>query len=109
MKSCDRLEVLLSEYADGSADPRTRRIVERHVQMCDRCRLRLEQAARVGRQLQRLTLLPPGIATRAPRLRRRLEARGLHARHARRRRLSLATALLLIALVGSLSLLYVLH
>lgn len=73
MTSCADLEVLLSEYADGASDPRTRRIVERHVQICPRCRARVAAAARVSDQLRRLPLLPPGVATRVARFRRALE------------------------------------
>lgn len=75
MLKCADLEVLLSDYADGVADTRARRMVEQHVQLCERCRRRLQLARRVGLQLQRLPLLPPGIASRVGRFRRRLELR----------------------------------
>ena len=75
MLSCVDLEVLLSDYADGIADARTRRIVERHVQLCERCRERVQSAYQVAQQLRRLSLLPPGMSNRAARFRRRLEAR----------------------------------
>lgn len=77
MISCANLEVLLSDYADGVADARTRRIVEQHVQLCDRCRQRLIRTRRLAQQLQRLSLLPPGISSRVGRFRRRLEARSV--------------------------------
>jgi anti-sigma factor RsiW len=80
MMNCADLEVLLSDYADGAADARTRRIVERHVQLCDRCRLRVQRARQVGLQLQRLPLLPPGISSRVGRFRRRLEGRSARGR-----------------------------
>ena len=73
MLRCADLEVLLSDYADGVADARTRRIVEQHVQLCQRCRHRLGRARQVAQQLQRLPLLPPGLSSRVGRFRRRLE------------------------------------
>lgn len=80
MLNCADLEVLLSDYADGVADARARRMVERHVLLCDRCRLRLRRARQIGQQLQRLPLLPAGIASRVGRFRRRLETRATHSR-----------------------------
>lgn len=80
MLNCADLEVLLSDYADGVADARTRRIVELHVQLCNRCRLRVQRARQVGLQLQRLPLLPPGISSRVGRFRRRLESRAVRDR-----------------------------
>lgn len=75
MLNCADLEVFLSDYADGVADARARRMVEQHVQLCDRCRQRVQRARQIGLQLQRLPLLPPGISSRAGRFRRRLESR----------------------------------
>jgi anti-sigma factor RsiW len=69
MPDCTELELLLSDYADGIADERTRRIVERHVQLCSRCRQRVQAAYR------RLPLLPAGVSSRVGRFRQRLEAR----------------------------------
>lgn len=80
MLSCTDLEVLLSDYADGVADARARRIVELHVLLCDRCRLRLRRARQISLQLQRLPLLPAGISSRVGRFRRRLEARASRSR-----------------------------
>lgn len=80
MLNCADLEVLLSDYADGVADARGRRMVEQHVQLCDRCRQRLRRARQVGQQLQRLPLLPPGISSRVGRFRRRLETRAVRSR-----------------------------
>lgn len=73
MIRCSDMEVLLSDYADGIADARTRRIVERHVQLCERCHRRLQADAQLAQQLRRLSLLPPGVASRVTRFRRRLE------------------------------------
>lgn len=74
MIRCHHMEVLLSDYADGIADARTRRIVERHVQLCERCRRRVKADADLAQQLRRLSLLPPGVASRVARFRRRLES-----------------------------------
>lgn len=74
MLKCAELELFLSEYADGTSDARTRRIVEQHVQLCARCRQRVLRARQIGIQLQRLTLLPPGMSSRVARFRRRLDA-----------------------------------
>jgi anti-sigma factor RsiW len=75
MPDCTELELLLSDYADGIADERTRRIVERHVQLCSRCRQRVQAAYQVAQQLRRLPLLPAGVSSRVGRFRQRLEAR----------------------------------
>jgi anti-sigma factor RsiW len=82
MIRCSDMEVLLSDYADGIADARTRRIVERHVQLCARCRQRVQVDHQFAQQLRRLSLLPPGVSSRVTRFRRRLEA---HAQRDRRR------------------------
>jgi|GEM_PF-5035363 len=74
MLSCADIEVLLSDYADGSTNPRTRRIVEQHVQLCERCRRRVQMSRQVALQLRRLPLLPTGVSSRVARFRRRLEA-----------------------------------
>ena len=74
MIRCSAMQVLLSDYADGIADPRTRRIVERHVQLCDICRERVQADYQMAQQLRRLSLMPAGISSRMARLRRRLEA-----------------------------------
>lgn len=78
MVSCTDIEPLLSDYADGIADERARRIVERHVQLCSRCQLRVQAAHQVAQQLRRLSLLPAGVSSRTARFRRRLEARAMH-------------------------------
>ena len=70
---CAELEPLLSEYADGMADERGRRIVERHIQLCRACHDCVLLARQLAQQITRLSLLPLGIADRAPRLRRQLE------------------------------------
>ena len=75
MVRCVYPEVLLSDYADGIADARARRIVERHVQLCEQCRQRVQRAHQIAQQMRRLPLLPPGVASRVARSRRRLEAR----------------------------------
>lgn len=75
MIRCTDMEPLLSEYADRTTDERIRKIVERHIQLCDRCRTRLARAEQVSEHLQRLPLLPPGVASRMGRFRRRLDAR----------------------------------
>ncbi len=77
MLDCTDLEPLLSDYADGIADERTRRIVERHVQLCSRCRQRVQAAYQVAQQLRRLPLLPAGMSSRVARFRQRLEARSM--------------------------------
>ena len=70
---CIRVEPLLSDYADGIADERGRRIVERHLQLCRPCYDGVLVARQLGQQLMRLSLLPIGVSDRTPRLRRRLE------------------------------------
>lgn len=70
---CIELTSLLSDYADGIADERGRRIVERHIQLCRPCHDGVLLARRLGQQLMRLSLLPLGVADRTPRMRRRLE------------------------------------
>jgi anti-sigma factor RsiW len=75
MIRCADMEPLLADYADGTADERTRRIVERHIQLCDRCRSRLDRAVQVSGQLRRLPLLPAGVSSRMGRFRRRLDVR----------------------------------
>jgi anti-sigma factor RsiW len=75
MLDCTDLETLLSDYADGIANERTRRIVERHVQLCTRCRQRVKASHQVAQQLRRLPLLPAGVSSRVARFRQRLEAR----------------------------------
>lgn len=77
MVSCTDIEPLLSDYADGIADERARRIVERHVQLCSRCRQRVQAAHQVAQQLRRLPLLPAGVSSRAARFKRRMEARAM--------------------------------
>lgn len=73
MISCTDMELLLSDYADGVSDARTRRIVEQHVQLCSRCRRRLEQAQQIAQQLRRLPLMPAGLSSRVARQRRLIE------------------------------------
>ncbi len=77
MLDCADLEPLLSDYADGVADERTRRIIERHVQLCSRCRQRVQAAHQIAQQLRRLPLLPSGVTSRVARFRRRLETRSM--------------------------------
>ncbi|HEX6292433.1 MAG TPA: zf-HC2 domain-containing protein [Herpetosiphonaceae bacterium] len=81
MIDCTDLEPFLSDYADGIADERTRRIVERHVQLCSRCQQRVQAAHQVAQQLRRLPLLPAGMSSRVARFRRRLEQRAMHRPH----------------------------
>lgn len=76
---CVRVEPFLSDYADGIADERGRRIVERHIQLCRSCYDGVLVARQLGQQLMRLSLLPIGVSDRTPRLRRRLEQK-LHKR-----------------------------
>lgn len=73
MISCTDMELLLSDYADGIADARTRRIVEQHVQLCARCRRRLVAAQQIAQQLRRLPLMPTGLSSRVARQRRHVE------------------------------------
>ncbi len=70
---CIEIEPLLSDYADGIADERGRRIVERHIQLCRHCHDGVLMARQLGQQLMRLALLPLGVSDRAPRMRGRLE------------------------------------
>ena len=70
---CVEIEALLSDYADGIADERERRIVERHLQMCGECHEGVLLGRRLGQQLTRLSLLPIGVLDRVPRMRARLE------------------------------------
>ncbi len=70
---CAEIGPILSDYADGIADERGRRIVERHIQLCSACRDSMLVARQLGQQLKRLPLLPSGVNARAPSMRRRLE------------------------------------
>jgi anti-sigma factor RsiW len=98
MVDCTDLETLLSDYADGIGSERTRRIVERHVQLCTRCRRRVRASYQVAQQLRRLPLLPAGVSSRVTRFRRRLEARAM--RDPRRlKRYSLFVSALLASLL----------
>lgn len=74
MIRCEDIRLLMSEYVDGIDDPRTRRIVERHVQLCASCRVQIGRLVDVTQQLQRLPLLPIGVSGRVTRFRKRLEA-----------------------------------
>lgn len=76
---CSELVPLLADYANGQADERGRRIVERHIRLCAACREDTMRAGLLGQQLARVPLLPIGIADRLPRLRRDLEQQ-LHRR-----------------------------
>lgn len=78
---CANLGLLLGEYADGYADERGRRIVERHLSVCNRCRGDAMVTHRLAQQLRRLPLLPIGVIERIPSLHRRIEHRmnsGIH-------------------------------
>ncbi len=91
MIRCSDLAGILAAYADGVADERGRRIVERHVQLCATCYNDLIAARRVVQQLRRVALLPPGVAARVPQHHRAITARLAARRRAyRRRRLVLA-------------------
>jgi anti-sigma factor RsiW len=72
---CAELEESIVDYADGLADERGRRIVERHIQRCADCRERVLRIRQLAQQLRRLTLLPAGVQERVPRLRVELEQR----------------------------------
>ena len=72
---CAEIEDIISDYADGLADERGRRIAERHIQLCTSCHERVLITWQLAQQLRRLTLLPPGVQARVPRLRRDLEQR----------------------------------
>ena len=95
---CVEIESLLSDYADGLGGDRERRIVERHLQLCNDCRQGVLLARRLGHQLTRLSLLPIGVLDRAPRMRARLEQELRHGR--RRRRHAVATRAILALLLG---------
>ena len=104
---CAEIELLLSDYVDGAADERGRRIVERHMQLCRTCREGAILARRLGQQLLRLSLLPLGIGDRVPRLRQRLERK-----LSRTRRIEeigrAVTRTMLVVLIGVFGLLLVL-
>ena len=70
---CANVGLLLGEYADGRADERSRRIVERHIQLCQTCRNAVLITHQLGQQLLRLPLLPLGVVDRVPSIRRRME------------------------------------
>jgi anti-sigma factor RsiW len=72
---CAEVENLIIDYADGQADERGRRIAERHILRCEHCRERVHLTRQLAQQIRRLTLLPPGIQERVPRLRLELERR----------------------------------
>ncbi len=99
---CVEIESLLSDYADGLGGDRDRRIVERHLQLCDDCRQGVLLARRLGQQLTRLSLLPIGVLDRAPRMRARLEQA---LRRGRRRTHTVAIRALLALLLGVLGVL----
>ena len=104
---CAEIEPLLSDYADGLADERVRRIVEQHIQLCHACREDVLLARQLGQQLMRLALLPLGLADRAPRLRQRLEQRLLRKLRSDARTVITPTLLALILVVVSLLLMLV--
>ncbi len=91
---CVEVRDILSDYADGAADQRGRRIAERHIALCSACRRQVVIHRRIGQQLRGLPLIPPGITERLPRLRQDLT-------HALARRRQIARIL------GSLGLLLV--
>lgn len=72
---CTNLGLLLGEYADGYVDERGRRIVERHLSVCYRCRVDAMITHRLAQQLSRLPLLPIGVIERIPSFHRRIEHR----------------------------------
>ncbi len=96
---CEFVTVLLSDYADGVADARGRRIVERHIQLCPACHNDLTLLQELIHQLRCMTLLPFGVAARLPRYQRELEVRLLARERARRRRPLVAAAVLLVLLL----------
>lgn len=100
---CIEIEPLLSDYADGIADERGRRIVERHIQLCRHCLDGVLMARQLGQQLMRLSLLPLGVSDRAARMRGRLERK--IARQPRFDRGMLVMRAMLAVIVGVLSLL----
>ncbi len=69
---CADLELLLADYADGIADERGRRLVERHIQLCGHCRETVFGERLVAQQLKRLPLLPLGVQDRTARMRQRV-------------------------------------
>lgn len=102
MVDCTDLETLLSDYADGIGNERTRRIVERHVQLCTRCRQRVRASYQLAQQLRRLPLLPAGVSSRVARFRRRLEARATGDPHGLKRAPLFVSALLAALLLAAL-------
>lgn len=101
---CAELGVLLGDYADGVADERARRIVDRHIQLCTSCRQELLLSFQIAQQLRRMPLLPETVAVRLPRMERQIQGRLLARARTRRRRplLVLGVVLLLVVEVGLL-------
>ncbi|GAC1386516.1 MAG: hypothetical protein NVS4B8_02270 [Herpetosiphon sp.] len=95
MIRCSEVRLLLSDYADGETDERGRRIVERHVQLCQSCRSDVLALRMVGLHIERLSLLPVGISARLPRFQRALESQLVARQRARQR-----VPWILLALVG---------
>lgn len=102
---CAEIEPLLSDYADGIADERVRRIIERHIQLCRGCRDGVVAARLLGQQLMRLSLLPLGVHDRMPRLKRRLEQKLAHRAEVAHSRFAMRATLVLICGVLGLLLL----
>ena len=95
---CAEIELLLSDYADGLADERGRRIIERHMQLCRSCREGAILARQLGQQLLRLSLLPLGVADRVPRLRQRLEQKLTRKQRIELLRTSVTRAMLVVVI-----------
>ncbi|MBA2682397.1 MAG: zf-HC2 domain-containing protein [Ktedonobacteraceae bacterium] len=96
---CELVEVLLGDYADNVADERGQRIVERHIQLCSGCHTDLLLLRRLAHQLERVALLPIGVAARMPRYQYELERLLLARQRARRRRPLVAVAVVLVLLL----------
>ncbi len=106
---CVEIEALLSDYADGIAGERERRIAERHLQLCDECRQGVLLGRRMGQQLTRLSLLPLGVLDRVPRMRARLEQQLNRQRPGRDAVAVRALLALIVGVVGVLLLILVVN
>ncbi len=106
---CVEIEALLSDYADGIAGERERRIVDRHIALCDECRDGVLLGRRLGQQLTRLSLLPIGVVDRVPRMRARLEQQLDRRRPGRNTMAVRALLALIVGVLGVLLLILVVN
>lgn len=67
--NCSRFETLLSDYMDGTLDPRVRAAMDQHLQVCPRCPALLEEVERLREDLRNF----PEVAVREELVERILE------------------------------------